>query len=145
MQNVNTSRLSLLSIAGAVAGFMVFLVMNPGMVRQETQNIPDQPGNILVSAILLGASFAALLSGILAAADELTSPPKRIITRMAIAVSVGVAAGMLGGILGQLAFSAMALTMPVLGIIFGRTIGWAILGAGGGVGVGFAIGSWRRA
>ncbi len=135
----------MLSIAGAIAGFLVFLVINPGMVREETLSIPDRPGDVLMSAIMLGASFAALLSGILAAADEFTSPPKRVITKMAIAVPIGAVAGAFGGIFGQFAFSAMILTTPGLGIFVGRTIGWAVMGAGGGVGVGFAMGSWQRA
>lgn len=145
MQNVRISRLILLSVAGALAGLMIFLIMNPSMVQEETRNAVDRPTDVFISAILLGASFAAMLGGVLLIADELTSPPKRIIIKMATAVLVGAIAGTIAGMVGQLAFSAMAFTLPVLGIIIGRTIGWAVIGAGGGMGVGFAMGSWQRA
>ncbi|MCE5324102.1 FHA domain-containing protein [bacterium] len=127
---------------------MVFLIFNPSYVQQESSTNMPMPGaakNVFISAVLLGASFAAMLGGVLLVADELTSPPKRVIIKMATAAAIGALAGTIAGIIGQLAFSAMALTLPVLGVIIGRTIGWAVIGAGGGMGVGFAMGSWRRA
>ncbi|MEN6356237.1 MAG: FHA domain-containing protein [Armatimonadota bacterium] len=145
MQNVRISRLILLSVAGALAGLMIFLIMNPAMVKEETGNAVDSSSDVFISAVLLGASFAAMLGGILLVADELTSPPKRVIIKMATAVSIGAMAGTIAGMIGQLVFSAMAFTMSLLDLVIGRTIGWAVIGAGGGMGVGFAMGSWQRA
>ncbi|MCE5199968.1 MAG: FHA domain-containing protein [Armatimonadota bacterium] len=150
MQNINFSRVIMLTLAGAVAGLMIFAIFNPLVVQQEnaggmTELTKDAVLDLFVNAILLGLSVAAMLGGILLVADELASPPKRIILKMMTAVGVGAFIGGVAGAIGQLIFGIMVVGGGLVGLVIGRTIGWAIIGAGGGAGIGFALGSWKRA
>ena len=155
--NIDVSRLVRLTFAGALAGYFIYLIFNPAMAREETigrefmfgGNMAEELMNAIVSAFLhtvaLSACFSIMLGGMLVLADEYNSVPKRVITRMGMASGLGAMAGAFAGIIAQFLFMAIILATLGLGIIGARAIGWAAMGAGAGVCVGYVLGGWKRA
>lgn len=152
MTDVRTSRLFLLCLAGAVAGLLVFAILNPGIHQEEmaAKSIEDaldrNPAHAYMSAMLLGASFAAMLGGLLVLADEIGSPAKRMALKMMLALIMGVCIGGMAGAIAQFLFAGSASSsLGLLGVVIGRSIGWAVVGGAAGASVGAAFWSSKRA
>lgn len=160
MKNINIIRILSFIIAGAICGIAIFLIFNPSLVREEMgggfqKDFFAEIQNIILSSILLGGSFGAMLGGLLLLADEITSPPKRIAIRVFSAAVTGGFIGAIGGFVAQFLFSIAGAFariaalggagMFMVALSLGRGIAWAVLGAGAGIGIGWTLGSWQRA
>jgi len=149
--HIDRSRLFRLLLAGAFAGFVIFCLFNPGVVKEEVDfykfgpsEADRDPAAVLLAMTVFGAAFAAMIGGMLALADEVYSPPKRIAIRMGIAVGVGLVIGAIAGLISQMVFGILVATSTLL-VIPARVVSWATFGFGAGAGLGAALGSWRRA
>ena len=150
-------RLVRLAFAGAMAGFFIFLIFNPAMAREEAVghefffegNMAAQIMSAMVSAfvhmLVLSGAFSVMLGGMLVLADEYNSAPKRVALRMGIVSASGAFAGAIAGVIAQFLYIVINLLTLGLGQIAARGIGWAAMGAGAGVCVGYVLGGWKRA
>lgn len=150
-------RLTRLMVAGALAGFVIFFLFNPAIAREEAigrdfvfgSDLAEELMNALVRAFLhmlvLSACFSIMLGGMLVLADEYDSPPKRLLTRMGMASGLGACAGALAGVIAQILFTVITLLTLGLGLIVARGIGWAAMGAGAAMCVGYVLGGVKRA
>lgn len=136
MLNVDTTRLVRLALAGAVAGFIVFLIFNPQYARMEQKlldmahrpyyamderqaedmdrrlnedmaDLKSEQGSPYVRMALFNGAFAALLGGLLLGLDELGSPMKRAAIRMLTAAGSGAALGGVSGLIAQGIFQSL--------------------------------------
>lgn len=114
-----------LAIAGAAAGFIIFLICNPAASRKEgmlnqlilsmlgmgggdpfkmfdrlRETLLEMTKFNLLDALLTPAGLAALIGGFVILTDEWGSSAKRILIKVATAVGCG---GVIGGCLGGLA------------------------------------------
>ncbi len=137
MQNIDTSRLGRLIVAGAIAGLVTFLIINPTYVREERleEEIHEQiqhdtaagvslreaneraearleelakTRDPYIAGLLLDATFAALAGGFLLLFEELGSPWKRMGLKMLIAAGIGVALGGLSGVVAQFIYAVLS-------------------------------------
>lgn len=149
--HIDRSRLLRLLLAGAFAGFVIFCIFDPGVAKEEADSYrfgsseaEGDPAAVFLSMTMFGAAFAAMIGGMLALADEIYSPPKRVAIRMGIAVAVGLTIGAIAGLISQAIFGSLVATSALL-VIPARIVSWATFGFGAGAGLGAALGSWRRA
>ncbi|MCX6345044.1 MAG: FHA domain-containing protein [Armatimonadetes bacterium] len=143
MSNINTPRLILLALAGAVAGLIIFAIVDPSMAREElTGHGPSGIGELFSSGAILGFALASAIGGMLALANELGMHFRRMAIRTIGAIAIGALAGTIAGLVAEAVFLVLVFAG---GLVIGRTVGWAILGAGAGVGVGYVLGGWPRA
>ena len=148
--DIDTSRLGRLIVAGAIAGLVTFLIINPSYVREEAmQELGNARADPYLAGMLLSGSFAALAGGFLLLFEELGSPWRRMALKMLIAAGIGVVLGGLSGVVAQYIYAALSpdpmsavFNLPVQ--VLARALGWGIAGTGAGAGVGLALGSWRR-
>lgn len=150
-------RLARLTFAGAFAGFCIFALFNPAMAREEAvgrqfmfgSNLAEELMNAIMAAFLrmlaLSACFSIMLGGMLVLADEYNSAPVRVIKRMGLAAGLGAVAGALAGVVAQFLFMAINVATLGLGIIVARAVGWAAMGAGAAMCVGYVLGGPKRA
>lgn len=160
--NVDSSRLLRLAIAGAVAGFIIFLIFNPSMVREELamreklqprdldqtmdsiNSLKEEAGRgDPTMALLFTGGFGALAGALLALADEFGSPAKRALIKMGMAAACGAVVGGASGIIADQLFAKL-ISMSLLFLIPARVAGWSMMGVGAGAGIGLALGSRRR-
>lgn len=162
--NFDRSRLLRLVLAGGVAGLIIFVVFNPGLVRQESR-LPrigmetmmdlDKAMSMLkevqrlvqtpdpFGAFMFTGSFAAMLGGLLVIMDELQSRTRRVIGKALTAALYGVLIGGITGILvDQLATRLCRISFFFIAII--QPVGWLLIGLGAGTAVGLTLGSRRR-
>ena len=129
--DIDTSRLGRLIVAGAIAGLVTFLIINPSYVQEERmqdeirseveaktksglphdeilaylrsrmEELGKSRGSPYVAGMLLSGSFAALAGGFLLLFEELGSPWRRMALKMLIAAGIGVVVGGLAGVLAQ--------------------------------------------
>ncbi len=144
-------------VAGALAGFFIFCLFNPSYAREEAighqfifgGDVVEDIKSAIVSAFLrtlaLSACFSIMLGGMLVLADEYNSAPRRVMIRMGMAAGLGSLAGALAGVIAQFLFIAINIVTLGLGLIAARGIGWAAMGAGAAVCVGYVLGGIRRA
>ena len=104
---------------------------------------------MIVSAFLhtvvLSSCFSVMLGGMLVLADEYSSAPVRVMKRMGLAAALGAGAGVVAGVIAQFLFTAIVIATLGIGLIGARAVGWAAMGAGAGVCVGYVLGGWKRA
>lgn len=155
--NIDSFRLLRLTFAGALAGFCIFCIFNPAIVREEAVghqfmfggDMAQEVMSAIVSAFLhtlvLSACFSIMLGGMLVLADEYNSAPKRVLIRMGMASGLGALAGALAGIIAQFLFIAIIIGTLGIGVIGARAVGWAAMGVGAGASVGYVLGGWKRA
>lgn len=165
MRNLDTARLIKLVLAGAIAGFIVFLIYNPAMRAQEQaiQRLIRQ----MVSARSLSAAlnalrkasknesglelrftavFAAMICALVMLADEIGAPVKRIGIKVLLAVLTGAIVGCIAGYLASAVYAALYNPFSLSPTnMLARMIAWALMGVGVGAGLGCALLSWRRA
>ena len=146
-----------LAIAGALAGLFIYLIVNPSIAAEEQaghafffggdmiRQIAQMMIQAAVHTLLLNAMFSVMLGGMLVLADEYASPPKRIAARMGMVCLAGALVGAFTGILAQFLFVVIRLVTLGLGTILARAIGWAVMGAGASICVGWVLGGWKRA
>lgn len=149
-------RFARLAIAGALAGLCIYFVFNPAYAQEERAghefifdgNLAEGLLNALKNAFLhmlvLNGAFSVMLGGMLVLAEEYNSPPKRVAIRMGKVTGLGACVGALAGIMAQLLYMGINLVTLGLGQILARGIGWAVMGAGAGVCVGWVLGGWNR-
>lgn len=150
-------RLLRLTFAGAMAGLVIFCLFNPAMVREETAgrefvfgpSMMDELVNAIIINFLrmmaLSACFSIMLGGTMVLADEYNSAPVRVIKRMGLAAGLGALAGAVGGVIAQFLFMAINLLTLGLGIVIARAVGWAIMGSGAAMCLGYVLGGVNRA
>lgn len=157
MNRVSMGRVALFGLAGALAGFITWLVLNPSMSASEEQQrlgfggAQDLSG-LLSHVLLLGAMLGMTIGIALIAADELRTHniPRIALTTLAGGI-VGALCGMAGSIAGQVVFSTLLVPSAVAGginpilLVIARTLGWAIIGAAAGLCPGAVSRSPRRA
>jgi pSer/pThr/pTyr-binding forkhead associated (FHA) protein len=154
---IDIPRLLRLAVAGALAGLFIYLIFNPAYAREEQlgrdfifgADIAEGMMSALVRAFLstlvLNGAFSVMLGGMLVLADEYNSAPKRVAIRMGMVTASGAAAGAIAGVLAQFLYMMINLFTLGLGQIVARGIGWAVMGAGAGVCVGWVLGGFKRA
>lgn len=154
MSKDNIPRLVLFALAGAIAGLMVFAMLNPQMAAEEAQNryrmvdpsqLSEQLVQAILSSMLLGVTLASMVGGMLTIANEIGSPAKRVGIRTLYAAALGAAVGAVSACIAEVIFAALCMSLSFVGVIIGRTVGWSFMGAGGGIGVGYVLGGWPRA
>ena len=163
MRNLDTARMLRLVVAGALAGLIIFVIVNPSMVadeqalmdklRSQLSNMSDPREIIpaikklmeggLLEMTLFSAGFAALLGGLVLLADEIGSPLKRVLLRVLIGTLSGAVVGGVAGFAAQVAFSRL-IQINLIFLIPARIIGWTVLGLGAGASIGIAASSWPR-
>ncbi len=146
-----------LAVAGALAGLFIYLIINPSYAAAEHaghafffdgdigRQIAQALTDMFIRTLLLNATFSVMLGGMLILGDEYASPAKRVALRMGTVCLAGAVTGALTGVLAQFLFMAINLLTLGLGIIIARGIGWAVMGAGAGICVGWVLGGWKRA
>lgn len=154
MSKDNVPRLVLFALAGTVAGLIVFAMLNPQMVAEETNDqhrradvseLGDMISAAMLHSMLLGLTLAPLIGGMLTIANEMGSPIKRVAIKTSSAAAIGAAVGVGASAIAQMLFWALILMLPVIGVVIGRTLAWALIGVGSGVAVGYVLGGWPRA
>lgn len=130
-------------IAGAVAGFLVFLLLEP--VRRaggwDSNDLFDGIRHIY----LPGVMFGAVITAVLVAAEELFSGSLLRLTGKAVAGALaGAVLGAGYSVIGQTFFWAIRDTVPG-GSFLARSLGWALFGLGAGLSAGIAANSGKRA
>ena len=146
-------RLLRLAFAGAMAGLFVYCVFNPSYAREEAlghefafgEDIATMMVNAILQTLVLSAAFSVMLGGMLVLADEYSSPPKRVAFRMGLVTASGAAVGAIAGVIAQCLYVAISIATLGIGQIAARGIGWAAMGAGAGICVGYVLGGWKRA
>lgn len=136
-----------------MAGLFVFCVFNPSYAREEAlghgfafgEDIATMMVNAVLQTLVLSAAFSVMLGGMLVLADEYSSPPKRVAFRMGLVTAAGAVAGAIAGVVAQCLYVAINIATLGLGQIAARGIGWAAMGAGAGICVGYVLGGWKRA
>ena len=146
-----------LAAAGGVAGLVIFLIFNPSQVRHESLGFDpvSSLGTIILQTMLLASAFAVMTAGMLVISEEFGSPAKRIAVRLASAAAIAAIAGVAAGAAAQILYMIGRIAAVPFALIPGpfafivqslaRAAGWAVMGGGGGVGIGYALGSWKRA
>lgn len=154
---IDIPRLLRLAVAGALAGLFIYVIFNPAYVREEQIGRdfifgPDMADGIVSALIrvflrtlVLNGAFSVMLGGLLVLADEYNSAPKRVAIRMGMVTASGAVAGAIAGVLAQFLYMMINLFTLGLGQIVARGIGWAVMGAGAGVCVGWVLGGLKRA
>ncbi len=155
MEFAPTSRLSYLAepglrqavlrqaIAGAIGGFLVFLLLEP--VRRAGggygADLFDGISDLYMPGILFGGIVTALLVG----AEELFSGSLlRLCARTVASALAGAVLGAGYSVIGQTLFDALRETLPGSALL-ARSLGWAIFGLGTGLSAGIASHSGQRA
>src|SRR5437762_2203044 len=131
-------------IAGAAGGLIAFILLEPGSLARDTEQLHHVLGGAEILKDLremgfFGAVIGACIAGALTLGDELGSGrAARIGGRAALALAVGAAIGGAAGLAAQVLFQSLLVggVLPVA-----RTLGWALLGAGMGVAAGAVTGA----
>jgi hypothetical protein len=154
-----------LILAGALAGLVIFIVFNPGLVKDEEKMLrlvkcqiwdldqalqwvkdiqkhfttPDPFG-----AFMFTGSFAAMMGGMLVIVDEMSTRLKRVGRKALLAALYGIT---IGGTLGMgIDFLCTSLArIHLLFIALAGLFGWPLIGLAAGASVGLTFGTWRRA
>ena len=144
-------RLARLGAAGAIAGFLGFLILEPWSGDEAAATLAQ----VFIDAVWAFAVIGAVVSLALVAAEEIDSGAlKRIGSRGLKGLLVGGIGGCFAGFLGQLFFTIAAPSasdasligvLALIQLVFARTVGWAIVGAVIGGATGAAAGSNRKA
>lgn len=161
---IDTSRLGRLVLAGAIAGLIIFIVFNPGLVKDEqkvtrlmTGQVTDLDDamraledvkNVLTTpdprgAFMFTGIFAAMVGGLLVIVDEMSSCVKRVLPRALLAAFYGVA---IGGTIG-VTIDRIAIQLNRVCLLFAAItplLLWPLIGLSAGAAVGLTLGSWRR-
>ena len=152
-----------MALAGAAGGLAAFLIMDPGLRREElserVSGLADAEtvlGTVFAHALVLGIVVGVAIGTALILAEELEAPNlRRLLRRVLFGAAVGLLFGAVGGILGQVFFAVLSLAAVVarqagLGaaalwvLTVARTVGWALMGASAGLCPGGAALSGRR-
>ena len=152
-------------LAGALAGLVIFIVFNPGLVKDEerilrlasntitdinqlTQVVDDLKKRFTTpdpfGAFMFTGSFAAMIGGMLVIVDEMSTRLKRVARKALLAALYGV---VIGGSLG-VAIDALCTglaRMSILFVLLCGIFGWPLIGFAAGASVGLTLGTWRRA
>src|SRR5579871_1326462 len=143
---VSGGRVLSMAIAGAIAGFGVFLVVDPSTRAEEMAHQGLDRGNLqdlgqtIVSAfahmLLIGVVVGILIGVALIIAEELQSfKLLRLLRGIFLGGLVGGVVGVVGTFIAQCVFGAFAavghIFVPIL--IIGRALGWGLMGAAAGL------------
>gem|GEM_PF-1146808 len=163
--NIDITRLLLLILAGAIAGFVIFLVFNPGIAQEENSDhhftftddimaeLSSQIIKNFIDMMVVTAAFSMMLGGMLILFDELRSAffntsgftVKRIAVRMGAVVGASAIVGAVAGFISQFAFMGINIITLGFGGVIARVVGWMLMGAGSAICLGYVLGGWKRA
>lgn len=162
---INLARIGRLMLAGAIAGLVIFIVFNPGLVKDEEKmmrlvnikalNIDDAMQWLKdlqkhfttpdpFGAFMFTGSFAAMIGGMLVIVDEMSTRLRRVARKALLAALYGI---VIGGGLGM-GIDALCTTLAKISLIFiflSSLFGWPLIGFAAGASVGLTLGTWRRA
>lgn len=147
MKTISTSRILIMAAAGAIAGFLTFVLLDPSLREQEMAShagniadIQDRLGQAVMHAVMLGCLLGAAIGGALILTEEAaTGRVGRTVGRVLLGLVVGTVCGGAGGIGGQILFSILLVPLAVAGqagtpfLIIARTAGWSLVGAAAGI------------
>lgn len=154
-----------LVLAGAIAGLVIFIVFNPGLVKDEEKltrltsldifdldeamqavvdiqkhfTTPDPYG-----AFMFTGWFAAMVGGMLVIVDEMSTRLRRVLSKALLATLYGL---LIGGTMGvAIDFLCTRLArINILLIVVAGLFGWPLIGLAAGAAVGLTFGTWKRA
>ncbi len=144
----NSPRIIKTAICCGIAGFLGFLVQEPGNRASELATAPKAATMALTEAALMFGLLGLLIGAALVIAEELgATTGKRIASRLVLGAGAGGLCGAGAGLLGQIIYSSLLHNSGtnLVSIVFARTLGWAAVGAGTGLSSGLASGSSRKA
>ena len=110
-----------MALAGAAGGLAAFLIMDPGLRREElserVSGLADAEtvlGTVFAHALVLGIVVGVAIGTALILAEELEAPNlRRLLRRVLFGAAVGLLFGAVGGILGQVFFAVLSLAAVV--------------------------------
>ncbi len=147
MWNPTIDRIPRYALAGAIAGLIVFMALNPSYSRQEAlpgrfTGIGEALVHVWTSALIFGMVIGLCIGCCLVLAEELgTWNLARLKRYLPISAGVGLLGGAIAGTVAQFTFSVLL----IISIVMARTVGWCLMGAGAGVCVGAAYADSRKA
>lgn len=135
-----------MALAGAAGGFIIFLVLNPSILREETVGMDardsfDALTQIFLGALWLGLAIGSTIGASLVTAEELQTPKAKRAVFFGLAASL---TGALIGSVGSVAAQFMYMLLCLISQICARTIGWAIIGLAAGICPGAVRRSYER-
>lgn len=133
------SKLIYLMLFGAVGGVLAWFVNEP-LMRDDFRRAVDW-GAIARFGSISGLFVGAMIG--LATGLSLGTG-KHILRGVALGAGVGVLGGWVGLTIGQILFSVLQATVPFLGLIVGRILGWSAFGALMGLSEGIVARSPKR-
>lgn len=148
MSNFNSPRIIRTAICCGIAGFLGFLIQEPGTRASELATASKAATTALTESALMFGLLGLLIGAGLVIAEELGSTTgKRITSRLVIGAGAGGLCGAGAGLIGQTVYSSILSNSGtnIASLIFARTLGWAAVGAGTGLSSGLASGSNRKA
>lgn len=147
--SVSAGNVFRLGVFGAIGGLVSFYLLDPGMREVESlahgEISLEQGIQSVMSGLSLGAVIGAVIGTMLILGNEIQSPkPLRLARNLMLGVIVGALIGTIGVFLADLVFSPLAHTGVLPIIVFGRVMGWAIMGSAAGLCPGIVAGSKVR-
>lgn len=162
---IDIARMGRLVLAGAIAGIVIFIVFNPGLVKDEEKIMRLATSQIFdfdkamhaledlksrfttpdpFGAFMFTGSFAAMIGGLLVIVDEMSTRLRRVLRKALLAAVYGI---VIGGSLGMgIDFLCTRLArINLLFIALAGVFGWPLIGLAAGASVGLTFGTWRRA
>jgi pSer/pThr/pTyr-binding forkhead associated (FHA) protein len=118
------SKLLYLMVFGAVGGVLAWFVNEPFISDDITRAVDW--GEIALFGSLSGLFIGAMIG--LATGLSLGTG-KHILRAVALGAGVGAIGGWVGLTVGQILFGVLGATVPLLGLIVGRILGWSAFGA----------------
>lgn len=149
MSNPTADRILRYAIAGALAGVVIFLLLNPSISREERDEQRQDFGNmgevfldVWVHALMIGTVTGVVIGCSLVVAQESGAwSSVRLQRYLPTALGVGLFGGAVAGTIGQFAFSLLLF----VNLIIARTVGWCLMGAVAGICPGAAYADSRKA
>jgi len=148
MTRLNSQRILTAAICCGIAGFLGFLVQEPGNRASELATAPNNAESVLAESALSFGLLGLLIGAGLVIADEMgATSGRRIGARLVVGAGAGALCGAGGGLVGQCIYSVMLSGGEVnfVSLVVARTIGWAAVGAGTGLSSGLASSNRRKA
>lgn len=133
------SKLFYLMVFGAVGGFLAWFVLEP-FTSDDIRRMADYS-----QLALFGVVSGGFIGAMIGFATGLSLGTRSHIVRgTLLGALVGMPGGMFGIVFGQMVFAVLNFSLPVIGLIVGRILGWGLFGAFVGLAEGVVARSPKR-
>lgn len=150
MSRLGSERVWRMALAGACAGLLTFIVLNPSSSRAERiEYAPSESiSQAFVHAITLGILIGVSVGVSIILAEEIQTPKASRMARLLLmGVVFGAVCGLVGTCIAQSLYIFFEPTVYIGGLLFQvirRTAAWAIMGVGAGICPGAVSRSFNR-